>query len=174
MAFIRNVLVIHRGTHLVQFSLVIQRGRLRDSLLYRTPVIEYYIIKENFTQCSLLYKMFAMQELIAIEGLKQDFKLRYDLDLLTEYGKLYPEKRGSPTSEELGDMVAQKDADENAALAILFEGQEPVPEYDSEEEDISSGQPTESISDNLFGACGLEEEVNLMFYILSFYSSCLP
>ena len=115
-----------------------------------------------------------MEELIAIEGLKQDFKLRYDLDLIAEYGKLFPEKRGSPTSEELGDMVAAKDADEAAALEILFAGQEPVADYDSEDEDIPGHQPEESTSSNFFNACGLNEEVCLTFHILSLYSSCLP
>ena len=111
-----------------------------------------------------------MQELIHVQTLIQDYQNRYKLDLMSEYGSMFPQRTGYPSSEQLGDFVAAQDAKESAAIADLFAIDEPILDFGEEEQDDPGHEDIGEA--NFFDACALDEEV-IIFLILSNVVHCL-
>ena len=81
-------------------------------------------------------KMSKMNELVLCEGLRIDFKSKYNQDIFKEYGKLYPQQKGTPTSHQLADFSAAKETEETNEIENLFtEWQEPMVNFGSSDED---------------------------------------
>ena len=109
-----------------------------------------------------------MDELVLCEGLRIDFRQRYNLDIFSEYGKQYPERKGAPTSSQLGDFSAARETEENATIDDLFqEWQDPIVDFGGQDEDSAGHEDwAKDPASNFFDACGLNEEVNIIFYYL--------
>ena len=89
---------------------------------------------------------------------------------MTEYGIVYPNRTGYPSSEQLADFIAAKDAEESAAIDNLFSGPEPILDFGEEESDDPGHENVDEA--NFFDACGLDEEV-IISLIFFYHVQCL-